>query len=602
VAQTESSRRWLKRQQADLFVKQARTEGYRCRAVYKLLEIETRYKILQKVRTVVDLGAAPGGWSQMLARKYTGQSQPPSLIAVDKLPMQEIPGVTFLQGDFEEESTLHFLKDLLHEKSVDVVLSDMALNATGHAKTDHLRNMALVESAYNFAAQYLVHNGRFVAKVFQGGTENHLLTTIKQDFEKVIHVKPKASRPESREVYVVATGFRKNAFHDLSFAFSSLVANKLTNIGELEIRGKKETMSTATQKRTVAVALSGGVDSSTCAALMKAAGHNVIAITLDLFPLKEDKADSTQRAAQRTADFLDIPHHFCDVQTLFRQRVIQPFIESYCRGETPLPCALCNQHVKFGALVAFAKKLGADTVVTGHYARKQEMASGEVRLLRASDTKKDQSYFLFGVNRDILSSLLFPLGELTKNTVRTIARILGLPSHNRAESQDICFVGNRHYTDIVHEYLAEEERPLPGDIIDKDGNRIGRHRGVLHYTVGQRKGLHVTLGYPAYVTAIDKESNAIVVGQKKDLVCSSVVVRDLNWISLPRTPTFEALAKVRSTQAAVPALVEVSTSTMRVTFQRPEYGVAPGQACVLYNEDVLLGGGWIVSEERKALS
>ncbi|MDR2416992.1 MAG: tRNA 2-thiouridine(34) synthase MnmA [Holosporales bacterium] len=355
-------------------------------------------------------------------------------------------------------------------------------------------------------------------------------------------------------------------------------------------------MSIATQKRTVAVALSGGVDSSTCAALMKAAGHNVVAITLDLFPSKEDKADSTPKAAWRIADFLDIPHHFCDVQDLFRQHVIRPFVDSYCRGETPLPCALCNQYVKFGALIAFARTLGADTVVTGHYVRKQETASGEVQLLRAFDAKKDQSYFLFGVNRDILPNLLFPLGELTKSTVRSIARILGLPSHDRAESQDICFVGNRHYTDIVQEYISEGDISPPGNIIDQTGNCIGQHRGVLHYTIGQRKGLHVTLGYPTYVTAIHKDSNTIIVGQKKDLVCSSVIVRELNWISPPQTSTFEALAKVRSTQAAVPALIEVSESKMRVTFHRPEYGVAPGQACVLYDKDLLLGGGWITSE------
>jgi 23S rRNA (uridine2552-2'-O)-methyltransferase len=212
VVRTESSKRWLRRQQTDPFVKQARAEGYRCRAVYKLLEIETRYKILQGARIIVDLGASPGGWSQVLARKYAAHPQPPLLIAVDKLPMHAIPGITFLQGDFEEEPTLCLLKDLLREQFVDVVLSDMAPNATGHAKTDHLKNMVLVESAYNFAMQNLANNGRFVAKVFQGGTEGHLLTTLKKDFEKVMHVKPKASRPESREVYVVATGFRKLRF------------------------------------------------------------------------------------------------------------------------------------------------------------------------------------------------------------------------------------------------------------------------------------------------------------------------------------------------------------------------------------------------------
>jgi tRNA-specific 2-thiouridylase len=327
---------------------------------------------------------------------------------------------------------------------------------------------------------------------------------------------------------------------------------------------------------------------------MKEAGHNVIAMTLDLFPLKEENADSTPKAARRIADFLGIPHHLCDVRTLFQQHVVQPFVESYCRGETPLPCALCNKYIKFDALVTFAKTLGAETIVTGHYVRKKETVSGEVQLLRAYDTQKDQSYFLFGVNRDVLPSFLFPLGEMTKSAVRSLARTLNLPSHDRPESQDICFVGRRHYTDIVQERLPQEVLSLPGDIIDTAGRRVGQHNGVVHYTIGQRKGLNVTLGYPAYVTAIDARSNTLVVGRKKDLICTSIVVRDLNWISPPATSTFEALAKVRSTQAAVPAVVEVSTSQTRVTFQSPEYGVAPGQACVLYDQDRLLGGGWII--------
>ncbi|MDR0407113.1 MAG: tRNA 2-thiouridine(34) synthase MnmA [Holosporales bacterium] len=346
-------------------------------------------------------------------------------------------------------------------------------------------------------------------------------------------------------------------------------------------------------KKTVAVALSGGVDSSVCTALMKAAGHNVITITLDLFPPQEDSKDSTLQAARRIADHLGVPHHICDVRTLFQKQVIKSFVESYCRGETPLPCALCNQHVKFGAFVDFAETLGADTIVTGHYVRKKDIAPGVAYLHRALNTKKDQSYFLFGINRAVLPKLFFPLGELTKENVRSIARVLGLPSHDRAESQDICFVGNRHYTDIVHEHVSQEALPHPGNIVDKTGQCIGKHNGLLYYTVGQRKGLQVTLGYPAYVTAIDTSTNTLIVGKKEDLACTSLVVKEVNWICPPKVPTFEALAKVRSTQEPTPAHIEVAGSEMRVTFHFPEYGVASGQACVLYDDDRLLGGGWI---------
>ncbi|MDR0406828.1 MAG: RlmE family RNA methyltransferase [Holosporales bacterium] len=208
MTQTESSKRWLKRQEADPFVKRARAEGYRSRAVYKLLEIDARYKILQGAKVIVDLGAAPGSWSQVLAQKC-GQCSEKTLIALDKLPIVPIEGITFLQGDLEKEVTLRSFACLLQGQYVDVVLSDMAPNTTGHARTDHLKNIVLVEEAYAFAVQHLSIGGRFVAKVFQGGTESGVLTILKQDFEKVFHVKPKASRPESREVYVVAIGFRR---------------------------------------------------------------------------------------------------------------------------------------------------------------------------------------------------------------------------------------------------------------------------------------------------------------------------------------------------------------------------------------------------------
>jgi tRNA-specific 2-thiouridylase len=342
----------------------------------------------------------------------------------------------------------------------------------------------------------------------------------------------------------------------------------------------------------VAVALSGGVDSSTCTALMKEAGHEVITITLDLFPTK-DHPESTIRAAQRIARHLDVPHHIYTIHDLFKRHVTDPFVQSYCRGETPLPCACCNRHIKFGSLFAFARSLGAEVFVTGHYVCKGKTPSGEVYLRRALNAVKDQSYFLFGVEKEVLPFLDFPLGEFTKPYVRALARTLGLPSHDRAESQDICFVGKRSYVAFVQEQAPPDLIPRPGPVVDHEGHFLGEHPGLIHYTVGQRKGLPVSLGYPAYVLAMDVATRTLVVGPKEHLVCAGVLVKDVNWHGPCPTIPFQALAKVRSTQEPVLARVEVQGTAMHVLFQEPEYGVAIGQACVLYEEDRLLGGGWI---------
>lgn len=337
---------------------------------------------------------------------------------------------------------------------------------------------------------------------------------------------------------------------------------------------------------------------------MKAAGHDVFTITLDLFPT-EDAPNSTLRYARHIADHLGVPHYICERHALFQEQVIDPFVQQYCRGETPLPCARCNRHIKFGALFEFARSLGAETLVTGHYVRKKEDPSGAVHLCRSLNDVKDQSYFLFNIKQDVLPHIAFPLGEFTKTNVRALARLLGLPSHDRPESQDICFVGRRSYTEFLLEHLSPDSIPRPGPVVDKQGEILGEHPGLLYYTVGQRKGLPVALGYPAYVIGMDPESQTLILGQKEDLACGGVLVHDVNWHCPPSTSTFSALAKVRSTQDPVPAQVSLQGEEMCVTFQELEYGVALGQACVLYEGERLLGGGWIAErlprEPHKAL-
>ena len=353
----------------------------------------------------------------------------------------------------------------------------------------------------------------------------------------------------------------------------------------------------------VVVAMSGGVDSSTTAALMVEAGYEVIGITLQLY----DHGAAIRRQgaccagqdihdAGRVAETLGIPHYVLDYESRFREEVINEFADSYLRGETPIPCVRCNQTVKFRDLLATAQDLDADAMVTGHYVRRVE-GEGGPQLFRGADPAKDQSYFLFATTRGQLAYLDFPLGGLDKAETRRHAERFGLKVAEKPESQDICFVPDGDYG-----RLLERLRPgawEPGDIIDLDGNRLGGHDGIVHFTIGQRRGLGIATGAPLYVVGIEPDTRHVVVGPKEALKWRSFTVRDVNWLGDGDAPAAgtEVSVKIRSTTEPVPARIEpLDGDHWRVTFAEPDSGTSPGQAAVFYAGERVLGGGWITRD------
>ncbi len=349
----------------------------------------------------------------------------------------------------------------------------------------------------------------------------------------------------------------------------------------------------------VVVAMSGGVDSATTAALMVEAGYDVVGVTLQLY----DHGEAVQKKgaccagqdiydAKRVADRLDIPHYVLDYESRFQAQVMDDFADAYMRGETPIPCVRCNQTVKFKDLLGTAKDLGADAMVTGHYVRRLAGANG-AELHRAVDHSKDQSYFLFATTRGQLDFLRFPLGGLDKSETRRHAERFDLPVAAKPESQDICFVPNGSYARVV-----ERLRPGaidPGEIVDMHGTVLGTHDGVINFTVGQRRGLGVAAGEPLYVVRIEPDSRRVIVGPKEALRTHEISLSDVNWLDaqpLAGTPR-RVQVKVRSTTQPVDADVSDDDGQVRVRFVAPQEGVAPGQACVMYDADRVLGGGWI---------
>ena len=352
----------------------------------------------------------------------------------------------------------------------------------------------------------------------------------------------------------------------------------------------------------IVVAMSGGVDSSTVAAMMKNEGYNVIGITLKLYNDTKETSQSKQCCAgqdimdaKRVADKLKIEHKILYYQDRFKEGVIDNFIDSYLNGETPIPCVQCNQTVKFTDLFEEAKNLKADALVTGHYV-KSITEGNNTEMYRGIDSNRDQSYFLFNTTKDQLNFLRFPLGNLLKDETREIARKLDLNVADKPDSQDICFVPNGDYASVIEKFRPNSFDK--GNIKDMNGNVIGVHDGIINYTIGQRKGIKISNKNPLYVVKIIADKNEIIVGDKKHLAKTQINLKDLNIITNDKKDFEKDLfVKVRSTGKLIKAKIEINNTSANVNLLEEEYGIAPGQACVFYSKNNLgykvLGGGWV---------
>ncbi len=370
--------------------------------------------------------------------------------------------------------------------------------------------------------------------------------------------------------------------------------------------------------KTIAVAMSGGVDSSTVAAMLRAEGHTIVGLTMQLWNQRRLSPDGPEAAgepvvssgrccsiddvydARRVAEKLGIPYYVVNHEDRFEKDVVRPFVQDYISGRTPIPCSLCNNHLKFDQLLIVAKQIGAEYIATGHYARNEYDAERERWLLkRPADRAKDQTYFLFGLTQDQLSHTLFPLGEMQKPAVRNEARKQGLTVlADKPDSQEICFVPGGDYKQFLDAYLAEQGSALPdtsGELVTAEGEVVGRHEGIHNFTIGQRKGLGVATGSPLYVIGIRGDKKEVVVGSQDDLYSRELRAHRMNWIAIPELhETIRVEAKIRHKHQAAAATVGcVSDDDVLVTFDEPQRSITPGQAVVFYQGDVVVGGGWI---------
>ena len=351
----------------------------------------------------------------------------------------------------------------------------------------------------------------------------------------------------------------------------------------------------------VVVAMSGGVDSSVVAALMKQEGYDVTGITLKLYDDAKSSKEGRQCCAgqdiidaKRVAEKININHEILYYQKKFKSEVIDSFIDSYTAGETPIPCVQCNQTVKFRDLFKYAKDLKADALITGHYVSRIQN-NGHANMYRAKDHKRDQSYFLFSTTQEQLNFLRFPLGDIDKSETRSIAKNLNLNVADKPDSQDICFVPNGDYSSVIKKFRPESFKK--GEIIDLSGKKIGEHEGIINYTIGQRKGIKISSDKPLYVINIDAENNTVTVGNKENLEIKKIKLRDLNILASKKELNEIINIKVRSTGRLLKAKIKMIKNIAEVEILVKETGISPGQACVFYSKDDIgdkvLGGGWI---------
>ncbi len=374
----------------------------------------------------------------------------------------------------------------------------------------------------------------------------------------------------------------------------------------------------------IAVAMSGGVDSSTAAALLKNEGHEIVGFALQLWNQRRAVGPDGQPLpsrccslddiydARRVAAHLGFPFYVLNLEEEFERKIVLPFVREYLLGRTPNPCVPCNSRIKFRTLLTYAAKLGFERVATGHYARVEKDAStGRYLLYRGADRRKDQSYFLFELTQEQLSRVVFPLGHLTKERVREMAAAFGLPVAEKPESQDLSFIPDGDYARFVEEYLrtgltvegkditreerAHLPRPRPGVIVTTEGQVVGTHEGIHRYTIGQRRGLNVALGTPVYVVGLDPAGNRLIVGHERELWTDTLRAVNLNWIAIPALAERRAVrTKIRSRHEEAFAVIEpAEDGSVLVRFDEPQRAVTPGQAVVFYDGDLVIGGGWI---------
>ncbi len=367
----------------------------------------------------------------------------------------------------------------------------------------------------------------------------------------------------------------------------------------------------------IAVAMSGGVDSSAAAAILKEQGHELVGFSMQLWNQRrhinvDEHGDPLPSRccslddvydARRVATELGFPFYVLNLEREFERDVVLPFVQSYLRGETPIPCVSCNSRLKFASLDRLAASLGCERVATGHYARvERENESDRYRLLRGRNLQKDQSYFLWELTQDQLARAMFPLGEMSKAETRQIARTHDLAVAEKAESQEICFVPDGNYARFIDRYVAAEEAkhelPGEGEIVDAAGKVIGQHSGVHRYTVGQRRGIGIAKERPLYVIAIDAKQNQVIVGEQEELFSQHFTANGVNWISIPEPDApVRASVRIRYRHKEAPAsIIPAENNRVRVIFDEPQRAITPGQATVFYSGDEVIGGGWIVSK------